>query len=120
MMVNSIISILLIPFELVHMLFQIENHLVLEDEEEEEVGMKVLLEDWQKALGVEWKMQVQKAGAEEDLVPSLVEKVWSAQCKCIPNFVLLLLKVYDIPKFQPEALHFHVRYFIHAFISSNT
>ncbi|XP_009607253.1 putative U6 snRNA-associated Sm-like protein LSm4 isoform X1 [Nicotiana tabacum] len=59
----------------VHMLLQIENHLVLEDEEEEEVGMKVLLEDWQKALGVEWKMQVQKAGAEEDLVPSLVEKV---------------------------------------------
>jgi len=49
---------------------------VLVDEEgEEEVGMKVLLEDRRKALGVEWKMQVPKAGAKEDLVPSLVEKV---------------------------------------------
>eukprot|EP00474_Spongospora_subterranea_P006138 CRZ06596.1 hypothetical protein [Spongospora subterranea] len=37
--------------------------------------MKVLLEDRRKALGVEWKMQVPKAGAKEDLVPSLVEKV---------------------------------------------
>jgi len=47
----------------------------VDEEGEEEVGMKVLLEDRRKALGVEWKMQVPKAGAKEDLVPSLVEKV---------------------------------------------
>jgi len=47
----------------------------VDEEGEEEVGMKVLLEDRGKALGVEWKMQVPKAGAKEDLVPSLVEKV---------------------------------------------
>lgn len=44
-------------------------------EGEEEVEMTVLWGDKQKELGVGWMMEVPKAGAKEDLVPSLVAEV---------------------------------------------